>query len=187
MDDVYCEGSQCSKRDTCALHCDMKVNTDYEYIDFSNYGSGSADSNGNVTVTSWCGDAGDFQRYKPSVMINITEYDYKTMWNILKKFIENSIDDDAQSVYMQTVKHQMTELESRFTPSFTAKVKIEDIRKELYENWNHYKYEDYNICPYCNHKLHMSGQISEVQTFVCTKCNCHFGLDVYKGNLVPIG
>ena len=185
--DVYCEGAQCSKRDTCALHRDIKENINYEYIDFSEYGSGSADSNGNVTVVGWCGDTGDFQRYKPSATANITEYDYKTMWNSLKKFVMNMVNDHKDPTDgVHSVQFHMSLLENRFQPSFVPKVKIEDIREEEYENWNHYKYEDYNHCPYCDSKLHMTGQVSEVQTFICTKCSQRFALDVYKGNLTSI-
>ena len=62
--------------------------------------------------------------------------------------------------------------------SFPTKVSISTLRKEPYENWNHYNYERYNRCPKCNFNLHMTGQVSEQQCFTCFKCNTKFVLNV---------
>ena len=56
-------------------------------------------------------------------------------------------------------------------------VRIDNIRKHTYENWCHYKFEDYNRCYKCNGKLQMTGQINEYQNFVCSKCNMEFTLN----------
>lgn len=60
---TYCEGEHCSRRDECALHQTI-INEEMEYIDFSTYGSGSANANGLATIDHWCGDAGDFKLFK---------------------------------------------------------------------------------------------------------------------------
>ena len=57
------------------------------------------------------------------------------------------------------------------------RVIIKDIRKEPYESWNHYKYENYNGCPICGEKIQMQGQINEEQKFICLKCNQEFILN----------
>ena len=62
---VYCEGSQCKKRDKCALHC-VKPG-DYEYIDWSTYGGGRAWSDETGThVDTWCdcGDNGEYKKFE---------------------------------------------------------------------------------------------------------------------------
>ena len=63
---TYCEGSRCSKRNTCALHY-MEENKVYEYIDWSNYGGGRywTDENGEPHCETWanCGDEGNFKNY----------------------------------------------------------------------------------------------------------------------------
>lgn len=62
---IYCEGSQCKKRDKCALHCVGPGN--YEYIDWSTYGGGHAWSDEKGThVETWCdcGDNGDYKKFK---------------------------------------------------------------------------------------------------------------------------
>ena len=41
-----------------------------------------------------------------------------------------------------------------------GKVMLNDIRKEPYENWNYYKYEDYNGCPCCDGKIYMEGSVN---------------------------
>ena len=61
---IYCEGSACSKRDICALHCNIIENEVYEYIDFSQYASGSCNGDGLATIEHWCGDTGNFKRFK---------------------------------------------------------------------------------------------------------------------------
>lgn len=58
-----------------------------------------------------------------------------------------------------------------------AKVLLKDIRKEPYENWNYYKYEDYNGCPCCDGKIHMEGSVNEFQKFKCLKCEREFILN----------
>ena len=61
---TYCEGSQCKKRDNCALHC-VKPG-DYEYIDWSTYGGGHAwiDETGFHVETQFnCGDNGDYKKF----------------------------------------------------------------------------------------------------------------------------
>ena len=62
---IYCEGSQCKKRDTCALHC-VKPG-DYEYIDWSTYGGGHSWSDEKCThIDTWCdcGDNGDYKKFE---------------------------------------------------------------------------------------------------------------------------
>jgi DNA-directed RNA polymerase subunit RPC12/RpoP len=56
-------------------------------------------------------------------------------------------------------------------------VSIKDIRKKSYENWNHYKYEDYNTCPYCGGNIHMEGSVNEYQRFRCLVCETEFVLN----------
>ena len=58
-----------------------------------------------------------------------------------------------------------------------AKVMLKDIRKEPYENWNYYKYEDYNRCPCCNGKIYMEGSVNEFQRFRCLECRQEFILN----------
>ena len=59
------------------------------------------------------------------------------------------------------------------------KTSIKDIRKEPYQNWNHFKYEDYNDCPFCGGKIRMIGQISENQKFICMDCGKEFTLNAF--------
>lgn len=56
-------------------------------------------------------------------------------------------------------------------------VKIDDLRKHQYENWNHYNYENYNKCPCCNGEIRMTGSVSEYQVFKCSKCEAEFVLN----------
>ena len=66
---TYCEGSQCKKRDKCALHC--VESGDYEYIDWSNYGGGRAWSDEEGThIETWC-DCGDNGEYKKFVEVQV--------------------------------------------------------------------------------------------------------------------
>ena len=61
---TYCEGSQCKKRDKCALHCVEPG--DYEYLDWSTYGSGHVwiDETGFHVETQFnCGDNGDYKKF----------------------------------------------------------------------------------------------------------------------------
>ena len=64
---TYCEGSHCSKRDTCKLHNPGEGT--HNYIDWSTYGSGSCwnDSDGtpHCEVDYSCGDKGDFKKFIP--------------------------------------------------------------------------------------------------------------------------
>ena len=67
---TYCEGSQCKKRDKCALHCVGAG--EYEYIDWSTYGGGRAWSDEEGThVETWCdcGDEGDYKKFEPVLKI----------------------------------------------------------------------------------------------------------------------
>lgn len=71
VEGVYCEGTHCSKRDTCSLHVKANVpNQIYEYIDWSTYGSGASwtDLNGDshCEISHSCGDAsGTYPRFSP--------------------------------------------------------------------------------------------------------------------------
>ncbi len=56
---------------------------------------------------------------------------------------------------------------------------IKNIRKNSLENWNHYKFEDYNGCPFCNGKIHMTGSVSEYQNYKCYKCGKTFTLNAF--------
>lgn len=58
-----------------------------------------------------------------------------------------------------------------------AEVMLKDIKKEPYENWNYYKYEDYNRCPYCNGRIYLKGSVNEFQIFSCLKCGQEFVLN----------
>lgn len=64
---TYCEGSSCSKRDSCKLHNPSEGT--HEYIDWSTYGSGTfiRDNNGNyqAVIEHSCGDAGNFEHFEP--------------------------------------------------------------------------------------------------------------------------
>lgn len=82
---------------------------------------------------------------------------YKTLWNSLKKCINIKRKNDSNNGKI---------------------IKLEDIRKHEYENWNHYKYEDFNRCPYCNHLLTMTGQVNDIQFFTCYSCSKKFVLNV---------
>lgn len=59
----------------------------------------------------------------------------------------------------------------------TNRTFLADIRERIYENWNHYKYEDYNGCPSCGGKIMMRGSVSEYQRFVCLSCGREFVLN----------
>ena len=62
---TYCEGSQCKKRDKCALHCVDPGG--YGYIDWSTYGSGhywnDPDGTPHCEVDHSCGDNGDYKKF----------------------------------------------------------------------------------------------------------------------------
>ena len=126
---VYCEGSSCKKRDTCSLHCDMEENVMYEYLDWSRYGSCSYSDGKAPEVTICCGDGSEYPRYKPSKSANITDYDYETMWMLLKPFVEK-ICNNPNNISVSDILFHMNILEDRFAPSFTSKVNVEDIRKD---------------------------------------------------------
>ena len=87
---IFCEGTNCQKRDTCAYHTDIKDNELFDYMDLSTYGSGSADSTGYSKVEYWCGDYGEYKHYKHINQPIV--FDYKKMWNELKQFIESQRD-----------------------------------------------------------------------------------------------
>lgn len=133
--DIYCEGTQCKRRNSCALHCDTKENEIYQYLDYSTQGSARYDDNGPSVLEHWCGDAGEYRHY-----------------------------------------------EKANRP--LSKIKIEDIRKKPYENWIHYKYEEYNNCPICNGTLHMTGQVSQYQGFKCTRCGKEFELNAFTEEII---
>ena len=59
------------------------------------------------------------------------------------------------------------------------KTSIKEIRKEPYQNWNHFRYEDYNGCPFCDGKIRLIGQVSEKQRFACLKCGKEFTLNTF--------
>ena len=62
---------------------------------------------------------------------------------------------------------------------------ITSIRKKAYENWNHYKFESHNKCPFCHTgKLHMLGQVSDIQVFECTSCCKAFELNVITEEII---
>lgn len=68
IEGVYCEGSQCKKRDKCVLHCVEPG--EYEFIDWSTYGSGTCwtDLNGDshCEIRHSCGDASEtYPRFSP--------------------------------------------------------------------------------------------------------------------------
>lgn len=58
------------------------------------------------------------------------------------------------------------------------KVDLNKIRKNAYENWNHYKFEDYNNCPFCDKSVTMIGQVNESQIFRCRHCEKEFTLNI---------
>ena len=64
---TYCEGSECSRRDTCKLHHPGEGT--HQYIDWSRYGTGrfGKDRDGvcRSEIEHSCGDAGDFKHYVP--------------------------------------------------------------------------------------------------------------------------
>ena len=64
---IYCEGTNCKKRDTCAKH-QAEENVWYEYIDWSTYGGGHywTDAEGNNHSETWwnCGDNGNYKLYE---------------------------------------------------------------------------------------------------------------------------
>ena len=65
-------------------------------------------------------------------------------------------------------------------------VKIQYIRKNEYENWNNYRYEDYNKCMKCDGRLRMVGHVNEWQMFECKKCKDRFVLNVFNGNIEKV-
>ena len=64
---TYCDGSECSKRDRCALHNPGEGT--HEFIDWSRYGSCSywTDQEGNhhSNMEHSCGDLGNFKCFEP--------------------------------------------------------------------------------------------------------------------------
>lgn len=62
---------------------------------------------------------------------------------------------------------------------------IKTIRKESHENWNHYKFESHNTCPFCNTgSLRMLGQVSDTQVFECKSCGKAFELNVITEEVI---
>jgi len=55
---------------------------------------------------------------------------------------------------------------------YIVRRKIEEIRKQDYENWNYYNYERYNGCPCCDSKIELESTINNMQTFVCRNPEC---------------
>ena len=92
----YCEGSQCKKRDKCALHCVEPG--DYEYIDWSNYGGGCAWSDEEGThVETWCdcGDNGEYKKFEP-VLIKINKQDLiETINEVFRYHYEATTNNEA--------------------------------------------------------------------------------------------
>lgn len=66
--DTYCEGMNCSKRDTCKKHLTYLDGEEmHEYIDYSTQGSGMFTNKG-CDVAYMCGDQGNFNLYEKTVM-----------------------------------------------------------------------------------------------------------------------
>ena len=63
---TYCAGTNCSKRDNCALHCIAPGV--YDYLDWSRHGRGSCGNNLDGTpycnIEYSCGDLGNFKKFK---------------------------------------------------------------------------------------------------------------------------
>lgn len=76
---LYCEGSCCSRKNECALHC-PQPGILCEDIDWSTHGGGHAwsDENGSH-VETWCdcGDAGEFKKF-----ISLEHTDNKQLDNV---------------------------------------------------------------------------------------------------------
>lgn len=93
---VYCEGSQCKKRDTCALHCVPPG--DYEYIDWSVYGAGHAwfDEKG-THIETWndCGDNGNYKKFEPICSINNKQELIDTINDIFYKRYKQSMNTEV--------------------------------------------------------------------------------------------
>lgn len=68
---TYCEGSNCTKLNTCAKHQVKNMEICYEYIDWSTYGGGRywTDAEGNSHCETWtgCGSAGDYKLYEECI------------------------------------------------------------------------------------------------------------------------
>ena len=63
--------------------------------------------------------------------------------------------------------------------------RIRNIRKKSYGNWNYYKFEDHNKCPFCNTgTLRLFGQVSNTQVFICNQCKKSFELDAITEEIV---
>ena len=62
----YCEGTNCSRRDKCAVH-PIEENKIYACLDWSTYGSGrywnDPDGTPHCEVEHSCGDLGDFKHF----------------------------------------------------------------------------------------------------------------------------
>ena len=65
---IYCEGSNCTKRNTCTKHKIKDTEYFYEYIDWSNHGGGRCwtDHEGTNHWETYidCGDEGDYKLYE---------------------------------------------------------------------------------------------------------------------------
>ena len=60
---------------------------------------------------------------------------------------------------------------------------IKDPEKKPYSNWNHYNFERYNNCPWCDGKITMRGSVSEFQHFECHTCKRTFILNALTESL----
>lgn len=99
---IYCEGSQCKRRDKCALHCVEPG--DYEYIDWSVYGGGHAwtDEKG-PHVETWCdcGDNGDYKKFEP-MLIKINKQELIDALNdIFRAHYEATMNNELKSPVMR--------------------------------------------------------------------------------------
>jgi DNA-directed RNA polymerase subunit RPC12/RpoP len=56
-------------------------------------------------------------------------------------------------------------------------VSIADIRKQSYETWDFYRYENYNKCPRCKGNIVHCDAMANFELFACIKCGEEFILD----------
>ena len=61
---VYCEGSNCDKKNTCKFHTATDDANLREHIDFSACASGTIDNTGS-NIRNWCGRDGYYMKYEP--------------------------------------------------------------------------------------------------------------------------